>query len=107
MTVQPITSDNWEAQVHVRMQMEGDSDLRDLFALWYLVTEPQLSSNALTQKYKPGNFGFYNKFNGVGVFVLKDNGTFKISVVQDLGVEAVNVDAIRASFKEGENGCTL
>ena len=60
--LQPVLTPSW--QLTVDFQITTTTKDGDLFAVWYLMTP------AKTHKTKRfGDFGYVEKFNGVGVFV--------------------------------------
>lgn len=65
--MQPIATPAWQAYIDINLK----ADIADgaVFAMWYLVTEPNFDSkNTLNE------FGFVDLFNGIGLFVYKKGG---------------------------------
>jgi hypothetical protein len=51
--------------------------------MWILVHEPRIATSR-TKAF--GDFGFMQKFNGVGVFVFAKESNWYITAIEDLGV---------------------
>lgn len=62
------------------MKLDAEFDYGAVFAMWYLVTEPNFNSKSTLNE-----FGFYDLFNGLGFFVYKKNGGLYVRAIQDLG----------------------
>jgi hypothetical protein len=77
--------------------------LRDIFALWYLVTEPRVPGGPDVKE-----FGYSQVFNGIGVFLYQKDDVLRIVAKQDLGVDRIELsDLDRKVYKREETGCTI
>jgi hypothetical protein len=65
-----VRTTTWEFKTNIvfnkipDLQAAGGNFLRDIFAFWYIITDPRVPGQA--ERY---NFGYRDDFNGIGVFV--------------------------------------
>ena len=86
-----------------QMKPAGSKYLRDIFAVWYSVTEPRVPGRA--EIYE---FGYNQVYNGIGVFLYQYDDQLRLIARQDLGVERVELKQMnKKEFKEGVSGCII
>jgi len=54
----------------------------DLFATWFLLSEPVIRPGSIGANM---TFGFRETFNGVGIFVFKESQDYKLIAVENHG----------------------
>lgn len=60
------------------------NEMVDLYAIWYLLSEPHLRQGSIGNNM---TFGFRETFNGVGIFVFKESQDVKLIAVENHGNE--------------------
>lgn len=65
--IKPLITPTWEAKFTLNVETKKKEG--DVFALWYLVTDPKTNH---AYRKSMDDFGYLSKFNGVGIFVYKD-----------------------------------
>lgn len=76
----------------------------DIFAFWFLLSEPKIGPNSIANNM---TFGFRETFSGVGVFVFKESGDYKLIAVENHGNEQVTLAKLGKQFKANVNGCVI
>ena len=79
---QPITSDAFTTQFKMNLASMPSSTTTDVtgFALWYLQDAPRFPE-------QHGNlFGFQNVWNGVGIFVTHAHSVWRLTVLDNFGM---------------------
>ena len=98
--------------VSYRLSFEMDSELNklkqdemaDLFAMWFLMTEPKIREGTIEHEKV---FGFRDKFNGIGMFVYKIGDAYRMQVMENPGTEQVSLKKLSKKFNNGVNGCVI
>ena len=76
----------------------------DLFAAWFLLSDPHIRAGSIGSNM---TFGFRETYNGVGVFFFKESQDYKLVALENHGNEQVTLAKLGKSFKNGVNGCII
>ena len=80
------------------------NEMVDIFAVYDLFTDPKIKPESIGVNMP---FGFRETYNGLGVFVFKENDNYKIVAMENQGNEQVSLAKLAKSFQSGINSCII